>query len=48
VQGINLPPDLRNKYPPIPKAVLNDPARRKQVLEALSLAIEEIKSLDVL
>jgi hypothetical protein len=45
VRGITLPADLANKYPPIPKAVLKDQARRKQVLEALSLTIQEIKSL---
>ena len=45
IDGLTLPRDLTNKYPPIPKPVLKDPTRLGQVMNAISKAVSEIKAL---
>ncbi len=44
IRGITLPSDLPNKYPPVPKAVLKDSARRNKVLEAIRRFAERVRS----
>ena len=45
IDGLALPADAVKKWPCIPRAVLRDPLRLEQVMNAISKAVNEIKGL---
>lgn len=46
VDGVQLPPELENKYPSLPRTVLKDSARRDAILAALHAFIQEASTHD--